>query len=420
MADFHQMGIVTTLHALYEAFDRELYLKNLERKIEEYSRHLRIGLLLPSLHMEIQNSPVLDRILDEIQRVRYLRSVVVALGGAPEETQFREAKEYFGRLRTPNRDVKVVWVEGPRIQRIFQEVQNLEIPIGVQGKGQSVWIALGYLFARENCDVIALHDCDIVTYDRILLGRLIEPAANPNNDLEFCKGYYPRVSPTDRAMKGRVTRLFVTPFVDAMRRIMHDQGFHKVGSFFSYHRAFNYPLAGEFSFTARLARGIDIASDWGLEVSTLSQVFDRVILRKIAQIDLASNYEHKHQDISLEDAGKGLHRMVVDIAKFYLNYMRSHGVPLDDAFLDMIRQTYYQNTLSFIKNYSDDAEVNDLVYDRHQEELTARYFRDFLLTAWDQAKEHPEGTQIPSWNRVLYSFPDIYTQVLEAVEADNA
>ena len=66
MADFHQMGIVTTLHALYEAFDRELYLKNLERKIEEYSRHLRIGLLLPSLHMEIQNSPVLDRILDEI------------------------------------------------------------------------------------------------------------------------------------------------------------------------------------------------------------------------------------------------------------------------------------------------------------------------------------------------------------------
>jgi glucosyl-3-phosphoglycerate synthase len=86
----------------------------------------------------------------------------------------------------------------------------------------------------------------------------------------------------------------------------------------------------------------------------------------------------------------------------------------------MIRQTYYQNTLSFIKNYSDDAEVNDLVYDRHQEELTARYFRDFLLTAWDQAKEHPEGTQIPSWNRVLYSFPDIYTQVLEAVEADNA
>jgi glucosyl-3-phosphoglycerate synthase len=414
------MGIVTTLHALYEAFDRELYLKNLERKIEEYSRHLRIGLLLPSLHMEIQNSPVLDRILDEIQRVRYLRSVVVALGGAPEETQFREAKEYFGRLRTPNRDVKVVWVEGPRIQRIFQEVQNLEIPIGVQGKGQSVWIALGYLFARENCDVIALHDCDIVTYDRILLGRLIEPAANPNNDLEFCKGYYPRVSPTDRAMKGRVTRLFVTPFVDAMRRIMHDQGFHKVGSFFSYHRAFNYPLAGEFSFTARLARGIDIASDWGLEVSTLSQVFDRVILRKIAQIDLASNYEHKHQDISLEDAGKGLHRMVVDIAKFYLNYMRSHGVPLDDAFLDMIRQTYYQNTLSFIKNYSDDAEVNDLVYDRHQEELTARYFRDFLLTAWDQAKEHPEGTQIPSWNRVLYSFPDIYTQVLEAVEADNA
>ena len=49
MADFHQEGIITTLHALYEAFDREEYLENLEQKLEEYSRHLKISLLLPSL-----------------------------------------------------------------------------------------------------------------------------------------------------------------------------------------------------------------------------------------------------------------------------------------------------------------------------------------------------------------------------------
>jgi glucosyl-3-phosphoglycerate synthase len=414
MADFHQEGIITTLHALYEIFDREEYLENLERKLRDYSQHLRISLLLPSLYSEIETPQVLDRIIDEIQRVHYLHNVVVALGGAPEETKFRKAKEYFGRLRTPERDLKVVWVDGPRMQGVFQEIQKREIPTGVQGKGQSVWITLGYLFAREDSEVIALHDCDIVTYDRILLGRLIEPTANPNNDFEFCKGYYPRISPKERAMKGRVTRLFVTPFVDAMQRIMHQRGFHELESFFNYHRTFDYPLAGEFSFLARLARGINIAYDWGLEVSTLSETYHRVIPRKIA------HYDHKHQVLSPKDASRGLHRMVVDIAKFYLNYIRSNGVPLDDAFVDMIQQTYYQNALVFIKRYSDDAEINDLVFDRHQEELTVQYFRDFLETAWQQSQEQPEGTLIPSWNRVLYSMPEIYSRILEAVEADNA
>jgi glucosyl-3-phosphoglycerate synthase len=419
MTDFHQEGLITTLHALYEAFDRDAYLSNLESKLEEYSRHLKICLLLPSLYSEIQNPDVLGRMIDEIQQVRYLNSVVVALGGAPKEAQFREAREYFGRLESPGRRVKVVWVEGPRIQEIFQEIQRKDISTGVHGKGQSVWITLGYILGQEQSDVVALHDCDVVTYDRILLGRLIEPVANPNNDFEFCKGYYARISPTERAMKGRVTRLFVVPFVDAMMRIMHERRFADLERFFTYHRTFNYPLAGEFSFSIHLARGINIAYDWGLEVSTLSEVYNRVIPRKIAQIDLARNYEHKHQVLSPEDAKSGLHRMVVDIAKFYFNYMRSYGFHLDDAIVDMILHTYYQSGLQFIKSYSDDAEVNDLIYDRYQEELLVQYFRGFLWTAWDQIKGPHEGTSIPSWNRVVYSVPDIYRKLSDAVEADN-
>ena len=419
MADFHQEGPITTLHALYEPFGPEEYLKNLERKLEHYAQSTRICLLLPSLYSEIQNPDVLDNIISEINKVRYLHRVVVALGGAPKKKQFQEAKEYFGRLKNESREVKVVWVEGPRLQKIFQEIEKNEIPTGVQGKGQSVWMALGYIFARDDIDVVALHDCDIVTYSRILLGRLIEPTANPNNDFEFCKGYYIRVSPTEKTMKGRVTRIFVTPFVDAMGKIMYTRGFDEVGEFFRYHRTFAYPLAGEFSFTTRLGRGIGIAYDWGLEVSTLSEVHYRVIWRKIAQIDLIPNYEHKHQVISVDDSSKGLHRMVIDITKFYLNYIRSHGVPIDDAFVDMIQQTYYRNALYFIKRYSDDAEVNDLIYDRHEEELTVRYFSDFIKEAWEQCKKEPEGTVIPAWNRVLYSFPEVYDRIQEAVEADN-
>ena len=419
MVDFHQEGIITTLHALHEAFDREAYLAGLESKLEEHARHHRICLLLPSLFSEIQNPEVLDPILYGIEKVKYLKRVVIALGGAQEEGQFQEAKAHFGRLRSSERDVKVVWVDGPRMQQILEQIKAREISTGVQGKGQSVWIALGYIFAKEDCEVIALHDCDIVTYDRILLGRLIEPTANPNSDFQFCKGYYARISPTEKVMKGRVTRIFVTPFVDSLRGLMYEQGRLELGRFFAYHRNFKYPLAGEFSFTTNLARGINIAYDWALEVATLSQVHDQLNPRKIAQIDLAPNYEHKHQDLSPDDTNKGLHRMVIDIAKFYLTYMRSHGVPLDDAFVDMLLHTYYQNALRFIKKYSDDAEVNDLYYDRYEEEATARHFRGFLWTAWEQSKGPHEATLIPSWNRVCYSLPDILSDVLDAVEGDN-
>ncbi|KPK34812.1 MAG: hypothetical protein AMK70_06650 [Nitrospira bacterium SG8_35_1] len=394
MTDFHQEGVITTLHSLYEAFDRDTYLEELENKLVDYASHQNITLLLPSLYSELKNPDVLDPIVDDISKVKYLHSIVVALGGANHD-QFQEVKEVLDRIR------------------------EKDITTGVAGKGQSAWISLGYILGHEQADVIALHDCDIVTYDRLLLGRLIEPVANPNNDFEFCKGYYARISPSERAMKGRVTRLFVVPFVDAMMKIMRERGFYELEDFFQYHRSFNYPLAGEFSFSSHLARGLNIAYDWGLEVSTLSEVYNKLITKKIAQVDLARNYEHKHQEMSEKDAQKGLHRMVVDIAKFYLNYIRSHGFSLDDATIDMILHTYYQNTLNFIKSYSDDAEVNNLIYDRYREEQAAHFFRGFLWTAWEQIKGPQLSTQIPSWNRVLYSLPDIYDHLKYVVERDN-
>ena len=112
--------------------------------------------------------------------------------------------------------------------------------------------------------------------------------------------------------------------------------------------------------------------------------------------------------------------MVVDIAKFYLDYVRSHGFSLDDSAVDMILHSYYENALTFIKCYSDDAVVNGLIYDRYQEEVTVRHFRGFLWTAWEQIKGPHESTLIHSWNRVLYSIPEIYSRLLEAVEKDNS
>jgi hypothetical protein len=86
----------------------------------------------------------------------------------------------------------------------------------------------------------------------------------------------------------------------------------------------------------------------------------------------------------------------------------------------MLHHTYYSTASSFVKSYSGDAESNDLVCDRHQEELTVRYFRAFIATAWDQARQAKAGTQIPSWDRVICSVADIYQDLMEAVERDNA
>lgn len=419
MADFHQEGTITSLHDLYRAFDIDEYLINLEDRLEKFARKIKISLLLPCYFSELENHEVLDKIIEKIKSVNYLKNIVIAFNGTEDETKFHEAREYFGALRTSKRRVTLVWVNGPRVQEVFNRIREKDILTGVQGKGQSVWITLGYILGRGDSDVIALHDCDIVTYDRILLGRLIEPTANPHADYEFCKGYYIRISPTEKAMKGRVTRLFITPFVDAMMHNMYERGFKELAKFFAYHRDFKYPLSGEFSYTARLAREINVAYDWSLEVATLSEVYERVMGKKIAQCDLVSNYEHKHQELSPGDTSKGLSRMVVDIAKFYLHYMRAHGIALDESFVDMMLHTYYDNALKFIKCYSDDAEMNNLYFDRYQEEMMVQQFRGLLWTAWEQSKGPTEAPLIPSWNRVTYSIPDIYAHLIKAVEKDN-
>ncbi len=419
MTDFHQEGDITTFHDLYKVFDSNEYLINLEERLLRYSRKTKISLLLPCHFTELDNPEVLDNIMNKIKGVRYLKNIVIAFNGTEEEQKFRAAMEHFEVLRTEKRSVKLVWVNGPRVQEILGRIGERDIMTGVQGKGQSVWIALGYVLARGDSDVIALHDLDIVTYDRLLLGRLIEPTANPHKDYEFCKGYYVRISPNEKTMKGRVTRLFVTPFVNAMMNIMHEKGHTELGRFFGYHRMYKYPLSGEFSYTSRLAREINIAYDWSLEVATLSEVYHRVKDRKIAQADLVPNYEHRHQELSPDDVTKGLSRMVIDIAKFYLHYMRAHGIALDDSFVDMMLHTYYDNALKFIKCYSDDAEMNNLVFDRYREEMTAQQFRGNLWTAWEQSRGPTEAPLIPSWNRVTYSIPDIYAHLLEAVKKDN-
>ncbi len=103
------------------------------------------------------------------------------------------------------------------MQAIDKQLDKLGLAPKQLGKGRNVWYCLGYLQAEAKVEAIALHDCDIVTYERGLLARLIYPIANPNFSYEFCKGYYARVA--NGTINGRVCRLLVTPLLRALTKL---------------------------------------------------------------------------------------------------------------------------------------------------------------------------------------------------------
>jgi len=246
--------------------------------------------------------------------------------------------------------------------------------------------------------VIALHDCDIATYERRLLNRLVYPVANPNLGFEFCKGYYARV--TDR-MHGRVTRLFMSPLVRSLEQMAPS------APFLRFLDSFRYPLAGEFSMQANLARVNRIPWDWGLEVGVLAEVYRNCAVSRICQVDLADTYEHKHQTLSADDPQKGLHRMACDIAKSLLRTLASEGMVFTRDHLRSLLVRYVRMAEDTIARYHADALLNGLEFDRHAEELAVATFAESLRQASNEFVDSPLGLPlIPNWNRVLAAIPN--------------
>ena len=108
--------------------------------------------------------------------------------------------------------VSFLLVDHPRVDAFLGRLGRAGFATGQAGKGRTCWLGAGYLLAHGDCDIVAFHDCDIRNYSREMLARLCAPLAHPELDFEFAKGYYARVN---GQLFGRVTRLFVTPLVQA-------------------------------------------------------------------------------------------------------------------------------------------------------------------------------------------------------------
>ncbi|MEE8136079.1 MAG: glycosyl transferase [Thermodesulfobacteriota bacterium] len=402
MGDFHQTETISTLHRL-----KKDNVDQLEEQLNEFSQNRPIALVLPCLYSELQRV-ALKNILENLKDITYLNEIVITIGRADED-QFKHAQEYFSVLP---QNYKLIWDDGEKIQSLFNLLKENGLDVGEPGKGRAAWIAYGYVLAREESEVIALHDCDVLTYNRELLARLCYPLANPNMDYEFCKGYYPRV--TDR-LYGRVTRLFISPIIRALKKIVGHM------PFLVYLDSFRYPLAGEFSMKADLARINRIPADWGLEVGSLAEVFRNVSMKRICQVDLADNYEHKHQDVSAHDADSGLLKMCTDISTSLFTTLSSEGVQFSESLFNTLFVTYLRIAQDSIKMYNDDAAINGLFFDRHAEGLAVETFVQGIRIASQKFLEDPLGSPlIPNWSRVTSAIPDFLDQLELAVEEDNA
>jgi len=401
MSDFFQNGQIVTLHRLV---DRTL--KELETELCANAKKRLLALILPSLYLELKG-PALPNIVKQLQKVGYINEIIITMYRMNSE-QFQHAKDFFSELP---QHYRIIWNDGARMVKLYDHLKKIGIEIGEQGKGSQTWMAIGYILATGISDVIALHDCDIVNYSRDLLARLTYPMMHPTHPFEFCKGYYSRLS--DR-LHGRVTRLFVTPLIRSLQKMLGDN------DYLDYLDSFRYILAGEFALSVELAQQLRIPADWGLEIGVLSEVHRNTVLHRVAQVDIAKTYEHKHQTLVWNDMDVGLLKMATDIAKSLFRTLAAQGIVLTQDFFMTLKSTYLRTARDFISRYVMEASLNGLKYDRHAEARAAESFVQSIIKAGQMMLENPfESTFIPNWNRVIDAEPRFFEMLIEAIEKDN-
>ena len=402
MSEFSQNGIISTLHDFGTRSTNEI-----EKDLLKFSKERKMELILPCLYSELEGS-ALPNIVEEISKTKYLDHIIVGLDKANEK-QAQKAWKFFKKLKTP---FSILWNDGPGLKNLDQQLKKKDLAPNELGKGRNVWYCLGMSIARDTARSVALHDCDIKTYDRRMLAKLFYPVVNPLFNFEFCKGYYPRVA--DNKMNGRVARLLVFPLLTALEKTIGKS------DYLEFMKSFKYPLAGEFSFRRNILPELRISSDWGIEVGILSEMQRSFSPQNICQVDLADTYDHKHQILSIDDETKGLSRMSIDIIKTFIKKLATQGNSFSREKFRSLKATYYRSALDLIDIYRSDADMNGLQFDSHTEEKAVELFAENIMKAGESFVLNPMDTPfIPTWSRVKSAIPNFLTRLRETVNEDN-
>jgi len=450
MSDFSQNRLkMTTFHILDQ--DRK-HLRNQLRLRSKWKKTVIIIPLLASEYKDPDNLPVFENILKQLREIRYLSSVIFGLDRADE----REAFMLRDLIREHDiRNHLIQWNDGPGFRSIYEKLNDAGFNIQEPGKGKNMFLSFGIAIAT-GAESVGLIDADIRTFHRIQLERLLYPVVVLSYD--FSKAFYARLK--EGELYGRVKRLLLDPLLLALKRKFTESQEEKMLRLIDFLLGFNYQLSGEVAFHADLLKKMRFATNWGVEIFTLIEVYRKA--SSAAQVMFTEHpFDHKHQAVSKDDQSKGLNRMAVDVVTTLMNALViEEGLEFSDTFFRDLAITYGAVAEELIKKYSDDASFNNLKHDRDAEErlvksvfqpsilyagellsspykMTEKFLR--FLNSHDEFKPYLdqglaravlsveskvrqsifETPQTVSWERVHNKLPEIYYDLIDVVEREK-
>jgi glucosyl-3-phosphoglycerate synthase len=351
----------------------------MRKNLQFHSRWKKAVLVVPLLATEFtdpENLPVFQNIVEHLAQVEYLSHIIFGLDGASDS----EAEVLADILKSQGlQEFLIQHNDGSGFASIYQKLSEAGFRLDEPGKGRNMFLSFGIALAL-GAQCIGVVDADIRTFERKIVDRLFYPVVVLN--YQFSKAFYARLK--DEQLFGRAKRLLLDPLLIALKRKFTDTQEDKVLRIVDYLINFHYQLSGEVAFENSLLRRMHFATNWGVEIFTLIEVYRKA--STIAQVEVLSGaYDHKHQPMSHEDSSRGIHKMGVDIVTTLLNALViEEGLVISDHFIRDLTLTYLDVADQLIKMYADNAAFNGLQYDRNEEENAVRsVFKDAILFAGD-------------------------------------
>ena len=368
MPDFYQHARLPTLHHLA---DSDVMAR--EAELAEWSKNKPIVLLLPALYSEF-NATALPRMMREISGVPYVSEVVLTVNQA-SAGQIDKARAQLANL-LGDKPFTLLWNDGPALQAVHRELEARGLPDFRHGKGSNIWMGVAHLKARGTPLTVASHDTDILSYERGMLWRLCYPVAHPDMPYQFAKGYYGRVG---ERLYGRMTRLMIFPLIQAFISVMGNS------PLLDHLEGFRYPLSGEFCADIDALSDVSMPSGWGLEVCLLSEMFRTLKPERMCQVDLGSNFEHRHRTVSntpaTAAAAEGLIDSAIEVSRTLANHLLREK-KVASTILDQVQQRYVELANQWVPRYQHDAMLNGLRYDVEDEQNAVQVFVEALRQAF--------------------------------------
>jgi len=428
---------------------------NMEQELLQYSRWKKAVLIIPLLASEFtdpDNRPVFENIVSQLSEISYLSQIIFGLDRASTD-EACELATILNKYKVQN--YLIQHNDGPGFTSIYQALSDAGFGLEEPGKGRNMFMSFGIALAM-GAQTIGLVDADIRTFSSAQLNRLFYPVQVLG--YQFSKAYYARIK--DQQFYGRVKRLLLDPLLIALKRKFTDTQEEKVLRLVDFLLTFNYQLSGEVIFDGELLRRMQFATNWGVEIFTLIEVYRKAT--SSAQVEISQEpFDHKHQPVSVDDQSKGLYKMGIDIVTTLLSALViEEGLVISEHFIRDLTTTYLSVADDLIKMYSDNAAFNGLIYDTNKEEaMVDDVFKNVILFAGDlllapsfmthrfssyvsaheEFKEFIDAGLLPviekttqkirtelyetprtvSWQRVTRKLPNIINEIVDVVEREK-